>query len=314
MNKKSKSKSFSIPKSFLLFGFLSFLFWILINLSKEYKTAISFPVEYINLPQNKLLQDVPVSEITIHIKGSGFKLFSAKFIKKTILLDVNSLSLKKNTKYFFLLNRQRPKIQKQLKNGLEIDYFIQDSIFLNLGYLATKKIPVKGNFDVNYKKGYGLVSKISITPDSILISGPEAIIDTLSSIYTEKQLFKDVSADILKEIFIKIPENIKLKTTKVLVSGKVDKFTEGSFELPFLIKNLPDSIKVNTFPKTVKVVFKVGLSSFSKVTETTFRVVCDYGFSKKNNLSYLVPKLVQQSKMIKSVKMTPQKIDFLIQN
>ena len=59
MNKKN-NKSYRLYYTFILFSFLSVVFWFMTKLSKEYDSSIKYPVSYINLPSNKLLQEKPL--------------------------------------------------------------------------------------------------------------------------------------------------------------------------------------------------------------------------------------------------------------
>lgn len=304
-----------IPKNFLLFIILSLLFWLLITFSKEYKTEISFPINYINLPQNKLFQKPPPLFLKIGVKGTGFKVLSAKMSPKKINLDANYLSKKTLSKYYFLLERQQIAIQKQLNYGIEIDVFTRDSIFLNLDHLATKKVPIIPSLAIEYKAGYDLSKKIRVTPDSVSIFGPKATIDTIYKLTTEKLELFDVTENISKEVSIQLSKhtNLKINEEKVLLEGEVDRFTEGALEMSFLIENVPEGVTLNTFPKKVKIIFKVGLEDFQKINENSFKIVCDYRVSEKGNYSYLIPKIKKQSALIKNVRIVPNKIDFLIQ-
>ena len=315
MNSKSAKNRIKIPQSLLIFTLISFLFWMMIKLSKSYKEEHTFAVEYINLPKDKLLQNEPKKSIKIILKGSGFRLFSEKFSNKKIKLNASSLQKKTNSDYYFLIKNQQENIEKQLKSGLEIEKFLTDSITLSLGYLATKKIPLVPHVKIAYKVGFDLSDKISIKPDSIRISGPEQSIDSITELHLQKVDLKEVDGDINKKVSViynqSIP-NFKIDTNSVFIKAKVEKFTEGEVEIPFSLINFPQDLEINTFPKTVKIIYKIGLSNFNKVTKESFEVTCDYQFSKSNNLSYLVPKLTRQSELVKNVKIVPTKIDYLI--
>jgi hypothetical protein len=305
----------SLPKNFFLFVVLAFIFWMLAKFSKEYEATVLFKVQY-TLPKNKVLQSEPLKEIPIHIKGTGFKLIGAKLFSKEIQLNTNNLVYFEGSKYYILLNQQELGIEKQMSAGLSIDYFVKDSIFFDLGNLATKKIPVMPHAEINFLPGYDFVSKMEIKPDSITITGPNGILDTIHHIKTTMVVIDEVNATIQEKVGLSLPSStIKIAddTREVSLYGEVDKFTEGIIEVPFSIDNLPEDEQINTFPKTVKVSFNVSLSNFNKVNENSFTVRCDYTFSKENNLSYLIPRLYIQSDLVKNVKMTPTKIDFLIQ-
>lgn len=306
----------SLPKNFLLFVLLAFVFWMLAKFSKEYEATVLFKVSYTNLPKNKILEKEPIKEIPIHIKGTGFKLISAKLFNKEIQLNAGNLISLKGTKYYMLLNQQELDIEKQLKSGLSIDYFVKDSIFFNLGYLATKKVPVFIDEEIDFMPGYDFVDEITSKPDSVQISGPDSVLDTIKAIKTVKMMLGEVNSAIHQTVKLLAPNaatKIVDNIDEVEVHAEVDKFTEGVLEIPFEINNLPDDIKINTYPNTIKVSFKVGLSNFNKINANSFTVHCDYAFSQQNNLTYLIPKLNAKSDLVKNVKMIPNKIDFLIQ-
>ena len=127
---------------------------------------------------------------------------------------------------------------------------------------------------------------------------------------------EDVKSDFSEKVKIILPENlsnIKVNSNFTTVGGKVEKFTEGTFKITFKVMNLPESVELTTLNKSVEVVFVVGLSNFDKIDKDFFEVVCDYNISKENNLNYLIPKVTTKSRFIKSFKVIPNKIDFLIQ-
>lgn len=314
MNKKKQHNK--IPKTFLVSLLFAILFWSLIKLSREYKTILSFPVEYVNIPQDKLIQNTPLKVIDIQVKSSGFKLVALSFSSNPIRLDINKLQRKNKNDYYFLVKNQKLAIQNQISNNYVIDFIVQDTIHLNLGLLTSKKIPVIGDVDLEYKLGYHLVEPITFSPDSILISGPESQIEKIKSINLEKVNLKDVSKNIKEEVLILETlefKKIRFSTKKVEITGVIDKFTEGTLQLPFEIINLPDSVSVSTFPKALTLVYQVGLSNFNKVNSNSFKVVCDYQNSIENNLNYLIPKVISKPSFITSIKLNPTKIEFLIQ-
>jgi len=314
MNKKKPSNN--VPKTFLVSLLFAMLFWSLIKLSREYKTVVSFPVEYVNIPQNKLIQNSPLKAIDIQVKGSGFKLVALNFSSKTIRLDANKLQRKNQKGYYFLVKNQKLAIQKQITNNYVVDFIVQDTIYLDLGLLTSKKVPVIGHVDLEYKLGYHLVDQLKFTPDSILISGPESQLNKITLINLEKLNLKNVSTNINEEVTILETlafQKIRFSTKKIQVLGAVDKFTEGTIQLPFEIINQPDSISVTTFPKTLSLVYQVGLSNFNNVNSSSFKIVCDYQNSIDNNLNYLIPKVVSKPSFITSIKLNPTKIEFLIQ-
>lgn len=298
-----------------MFLIASGFIWLLITFSKEYNGIISYNLAYQNIPQDKLLQEAPVKKIDISVKGSGFKILLARLRKKTIQLNAENLKRNSSNRYYFLIKNQLTAIKNQLQSGLEIIEVDKDTISLNLGSLTSKKVPVEADLDISYHVGYDLIEGIKLTPDSILVSGPDQQISSLKKISLDVLKLTDVKGDFSQEVIVKkinSLENLKFSNSKVMVSGKVDKFTEGSLQIPILIKNIPDSIQVTTLSEQVEFKFVVALSNFNKILKNTIQLECDFNTSQQNNLTYLIPKLVNKPASIKSYKIIPNKIDFLI--
>jgi hypothetical protein len=303
-----------ISKTFISFLVASFLIWLLITFSKEYTTVITYAVIYKNIPQNKLLQEAPINKIDITVKASGFKILRSNFRNKKIQLEASNLQRKEHSKFYFLTKNQVMKIQKQLLFGVELKEIEQDTIYLNLGLLTSKKVALKPNLNINYHIGYDLLNEIKISPDSIVISGPEAQVAKTNYLDLSELKLDDVKSDFSEEVTIlKLNNNFKISDLKTIISGSVDKFTEGKLQVSFTTKNLPKDINLTILSEKVEIVFVVALSNFSKISEASFKVECDYLISEKNNLGYLIPKVILAPDFIKSIKIIPKKIDFLIQ-
>ena len=301
--------------SFILFALLSIVFWFMTKLSKEYDSTIAYPISYNNLPDNKLLQEKPLDFIKIHIKTTGFKLILAKISPNKLEINASNIYNKSLTDYYLLVSQQKLALQKQMKTGVQIDHFIHDSIAFNLGLLKIKKVPVKLLSDFTYADGYELNEPISITPDSIIVTGPESILDTINFISTKLLQKKELSISIKELIAIKkfaSESNVNIKQENIEIFAAIEKFTEGTIEVPFKVLNLPSDKTINTFPKLVKITYRIALSNFNKISTSSFLVECDYNISKENNLPYLIPKITESSSMIKNPRIAPLKIDFII--
>lgn len=298
-----------------MFLITSSFIWLLITFSKEYKSYIIYSLEYVNIPQDMLLQEVPQKKIKFLVKGSGFKILSSNFKSKKIKINTTTLKRAKNSLYYVLVRDQLKKMESQIHSGLEILDVERDTLFLNLGSLVSKMIPVKPNLNIEYHIGYDLLNDIVLEPDSILISGPEDQINSLSTINLETLSLKDIKSNFSREVNVQTPKNkqgLRYQEATVKVSGTVDKFTEGTLNIPFSVINVPDSLNITTLKESLEVKFVVALTNFNKVTQSSLKIECDYLYTLENNLNYLVPKLTTKPNFIKSYKIVPNKIDFLI--
>ena len=74
---------------FLFCLIVSSFFWLMLALSKEYTIEIYFPVQYINLPPDKVIANNLSETIDIELKSNGFNLlfYKLKEKKETVLID-----------------------------------------------------------------------------------------------------------------------------------------------------------------------------------------------------------------------------------
>jgi hypothetical protein len=263
-----------------------------------------------------LLQNTPISELKLAIKAPGFSLLKYKAKKYTISFNLNTLP-KNNKGYYLLPNTQLSYLNEQLSSETEVVNVFQDTIFVNLGRSISKKVPVALKLDINFKLGYNFIEELLILPDSVLITGPEKYIDSISEISTIPFELNDVYENINTELLLQLPPNNKkivLSSNKIMAIGKVDKFTEGNFTIPVAVINEPEGVKINPFPKEINVTYQVGLTNFNKIDENSVSIVFDYNEYKNDTLiRFLTPIIQQKSDFIYSLKINPNQIEFLIQ-
>ena len=303
-------------KVFLFFLVLTSIIWLLIELSKTYTSSTVFNVEYKNLPNDKLLQIKPVAKLDVAIKAPGFNLLKYKFKAPKVSFNLNNLS-KKGDLYYLLPNSQLSNLNTKLVGETEILSILKDTIFIEIGKNVSKKVPVVPKTEIKFKLGYNFIEKLSVLPDSIIITGSEKYIDSIKEISTVLLKLNDIYESIDSELDLIIPKkskNLIFSSNKVRITGKVDKFTEGKFTIPVSIINEPDGVKVNPFPKQIEVVYQASITHFNKINDNSLLIIFDYKqYEKDSTTQFLTPVIKQKSEYISSLKIIPNQIEFLIQ-
>ena len=303
-------------KVFLFILVLTSIIWLLVELSKTYTSSAVFNVEYKSLPKGKLLQKDPISELNIVLNAPGFDLLKYKGRKHKLILDLKNIKNREGS-YYLLPNQQLGYLNSQLAGDVKIVHVLKDTVYLELGSNKSKKVPVNPAIEIKFKLGYNLIDKVKITPDSILITGPQKIVDSIKEITTKEFKIEDVYKNVEKELDLVLPlysNNFSVSSKSIHLNVEVDKFTEGRFKIPVTVINEPEGIKMNTFPKQIEVVYQAGLSNFNKITENSFLIVYDYNQYKSDSLiKYLSPVIKQKSEFVSSLRINPREIEFLIQ-
>lgn len=312
--KSIKSKKLNV---FVLFLLLSFLFLVIAKLSKTYIETIPFYVSYKNVPDQHSIVSSRDSIVQVRVKAYGFKLLSHNFYKHTLEVDFDKdKTVKKyGKKYYWNPEKGLNKINSQLGSSIEVISIQPDSLIFPFELMAVKTVPVKLESEITYALGYDIRDSLILEPDSVKVIGPKNIVDKITKIKTQEIKLKDVKNSIKEDVGLvldKSMENIKLNRNTVKILGIVEKFTEGTFEVPVTLINLPADVKINYFPKTILVSYYVSLENYKKVKTLDFRIVCDYAQVKSLDKSFFTPQLVAKPKEVKSAKLKQQKVEFII--
>ncbi len=312
-NKTERSQNNKKLRVFLLFLMLSFLFWMLIKLSKNYIADVKFDLVYVDEPKNKLIQNNSDNEIILTVNTLGFKLLSYSLKNKKLNYSLVDLEKIKGSNYYSITKSKINYLQAQLPVETIVLKVKPDTLYFDLGVKKSKKVKIIPNVNFQFKPGFNLANKYTIDPKFVTISGPTKFIDSIENVQSELLELSDLATSF--DVAVKLLNNmdaITLSIDHVNISGEVEKITEGSFTLPFKVINLPRKQIISTFPKEVKVVYQVALKDYNKITKNSFVIQCDYRETVDNNLEYLVPKIIEKPNILFDVKIVPNKIEYLI--
>lgn len=302
--------------TFLVCLFISIFFWFITTFSKEYTTVINFPVSYANFPKGRVLMNHLKNNFDVEITARGFTLLYYKFVNGTpeIKIDLKEArpSITDNN-YFIALNNKTDKYAKQLGSTIQIIRINPDTLFLDYRKRVVKTLPVKLNSEITYDKSYELKDSIRVKPGYISIAGPEELLNKIKTIETEKFKLEDVDEEINEEVELAFNFDtslVSLSAKKVKVNIPVVKYTEGTFEIPVEVDNLPKKKSVKLFPAKVTVKYYVPFDEFEKIDASSFRVRADY--SKKGSGKKLKVEVVKKPESVKSIKVSPEKVEFIL--
>ena len=299
---------------FGLFFLMTFLFLGLTKLSKKYSDDITLDITYVNLPKHKILTLDSIPKCSAIVSAYGFNLMLFHLKKQSIQVDFNHDVFVKDCTYIWLPNKYKHKILGQLGNSAEVISFNLDTIKFPFETLAVKKVPVVLNSKVTFKSGYDILNHFIIKPDSVNIIGSVSDISEITNVETEPLNLKNVLDTINKMLLIKKLDNNKVtfSVDEVNISAKVEKFTEGTLEIPISIVNKPLEVSINYFPKMIAVTYDVSLNNFKNIKPMDFRLECDFSEIENTDNAFFVPKLVKSPDLVKNVRLKQNRVEFII--
>jgi len=319
----SERKKITLNRKVLIFFFfllLSVLFWFLTALRKEdYETSISYPVRFVKFPEDKVLvNDIP-DRLELTVKASGFTLLSFQLKSRLtpIYFDVNSFSPNrfKNdpSSLYILTSSAKDDIARQLSSEIEIIDIHPDTLIFTFAGRIQKLVPVIPSLDLSFEQQFMQVGPYILEPDSVTISGPEVIVDSVMSVKTESFSKSSIDESFNQELSLMAINKIDINPVEIWLKVPVERFTEASFSIPIEVVNLPDSLVLRTFPAKINITCQVGLSAYEALNEHLFRAIIDYGDAGSMLGSKLQVNLVKMPEYIQALNYSPKSVEYILE-
>jgi len=287
---------------------IALVFWIGVKMSQEYVSTKKIELHFI-IPPNQAFRKAPPNNMTIQLKGSGWNMFYDYLLNSRIHLTYD------------LTQRSSIRLdEKRLLNDIRSRLSAEKLIFFNLSYSGFKLIlepsmdkwvPIRPITELGYQSGHYLSGNIEYSPDTVQISGPQSVIETIYDWPTEKLTLKDlknVYEGVLK--LKKPPAELTLSPESVTAKVPVEQVTEKTLFVKIQVKNANQQYRL--FPSQVRLICNVGLSQFNALTSNDFRAEVDLS-NAALQLENTVPVIIaHEPTIVTHVRIEPRVVEFYV--
>jgi YbbR domain-containing protein len=307
------------PLIFLASLVIASVLWLVNVMGKTFETEVSMPINYTNLPQEVVMVNQPTEALQVRIEAHGFTLlrnrlrlsfYPINFNMKAFLTHIDGA--RPGVRHHLPSNRFHGYIAKQIGSEISIVSIFPDTLYFEFDKVVEKKKPVKGDFELTFAKQYFLYDSIKFEPDSIMVRGPQKMLDTLSFVKTEKRKYKNLNANQKRKV--KLAENEQLKFDRKTVEAyiPVSIFSEYTANVPINVINIPDSLSMVTFPGSVKVTCQVAVPDYGNINPSNFLFVVDYE-QLLAGVATLSVNHVHAPFYVRKLSFTPHEVEYIIE-
>jgi len=281
----SEGKKLQFRKRVLMFSvflLISVFIWLLNALSKDYTSVVEYPLVYTDFPDDRVFVGEMPEHLDLGIHANGYALLRYKVFKKPVPISfkVSAFNLNRpnqdNFRVYILSRDLRGQITSQLPSELQLQEIKPDTLHFEFAMRVSRMVKIKPDFNFEVDKQFTIKDEIRLSQDSIWVSGPNVVLDTLSFIYTERKEMGLLSKGFSEKVRLKEIPELEYDRSKVTCTLELERFTEVQLTIPIEVLNLPDDIVLQTFPSRIKLTCKVGLSKYERMDGNLFRAVVDY--------------------------------------
>jgi YbbR domain-containing protein len=255
--------------------FAATVFWLFNALNKNYTTNINLPLHF-DYDEEKYIAVRPLPQsIRFNVTGVGWNLFRRSAGLRVLPLVV---PLSQPTEVKKIVGSTLPALVANQPEGFAINFVLTDTLHLAIEPKSRKWIKLKVDIPaILFKRGFGPVSDIHISPDSVFVEGPQKLVNSLPEYVYLKLADRNIDDDFSDDIEVKFlnDELIKRNPPTVSVSFDVDRYVEIEDSVSLEIANPPKGSWPVIGGKKLACTIAVPESSQSSFSTDSLKAVVD---------------------------------------
>lgn len=301
---------------FVFFFFLSFLFWLLNALNKEYSVVVKYAVRFAGYPANYVLVNDTPYYVNALIRGRGYDLLWPLYGPSgSLRVNLESARISTNASgiYKFSTNDLKTRIQQLAGSAVQISGIWPDTFYLAVAPVVVRRIAVKPELRVTLARQYMFCRPFTCIPDTVTVTGASSMVDTMQYIATRPVILSGLKKSYSGKVQLQTGTTIKCQPEQVQINMEIDKFTETSMRVPVKVINLPPPLRMKIFPAEVTLNFRVCLNHYKELSPESFTVAVDYREHLSDTTSLLPVHVLQKPDFTGNILVSPSEIEFILE-
>ena len=300
---------------FSVFLIISVVIWMLNALSKNYTTTLEYPLVYTDFPEDRVFVGEMPGHLDLEINAHGYALLRYQIFKKPVPISFKISAFNMNQRnegssVYILTRYLRDQISAQLPSELQLLTIKPDTLHFSFTDRISRRVEVRPDIIFTIDNLFTVKDGIQLSPDSVDVTGPDVIIDTLEFVSTEKMNLGLLTRDYRDKVRLEQIPELQYAVEKVDCSIELERFTEIQVPIPIEVLNLPDTISLQTFPSRVILTCRVGLSKYERIEGFPFRAEVDYALIDERT-RVLNVSLSNLPAYLLSYEYSPKSVEFL---
>ena len=308
-NDKLNIFNYKTFNNFLIFLLISILFSTIVKLTKVHTKSISYKINLVDIPDDKIISNQSVDSIKLTV--SSFGLDFIKYYLSNQVINISSNDILDNSQsYVITQSNSFSQIDNFITPKFELVSINFDSLFFDYDRLRTKKVPVILNSSINFSQGFDYFENFTLIPDSISVIGSELVLESINAVTTKELILDNLKSSVNENLLLDIRNtNLKYSNKSVKLFIDVEKSTESILDIPVSIINIPKDIELNYYPKMIKISFTVSLDNYQSYSSKDFKIICDFNQISLNGK--LTPEVINQPNLIKNLRLINNEIQYV---
>lgn len=284
--------------------FFALCLWFIVNLSRDFNVTIEVPIVLSNLPSDVTVSSEIPETASVVLTGEGWNLISVYTNPPRVLINAESDEVN-------LAEQLRSQVGAF--SDLNIVQVRPTQLLIQKERRVSRMLPVRNRTVLHFSDQFGRLSDPVISPDSVLATGAESILNELEYWDTAETELTNINQSIDRAIQLQSISGISVEPSTVNLSMDVAEFTEAEIRVPIRTRNLPSGRAVSYNPSSILVRYDVPIHQFSEVQGVRlFNAFVDYSLIEEDDLGTISPdvEIVESDYQVRIRSFQPPRVSY----
>lgn len=295
----------------LIFVAISALLWCVMSVNDEAQRDFRMPVRITNVPDSVTFVSVPPQYVSVNVRARGSQLMKINW-GKIASLDIDWRRYRVGNTVRLGMSDLKAAVGASL-DVIAVNLVYPDS--LNLYFTSSKPtlLPVIADYRVTTGVQFALDGTPELLTDTVKVYSLELLPGPIQHLTTEPINIEGLSENLTKRVKIIAPAGSRAIPDSVDIRFKVQPMILKVRKVLIEPINVPESIKLITFPAYVNVSYMISVSDY-KTAEPRIRVVADYNtINEADPTRNIRLKLTEVSSNLQNVQLASDSAEFIIE-
>ena len=311
---ESKSSGSPMTKTvlnYLIFVFISFMFWAFLSLNNNIQHDIEIPIKINEIPDSSTIITSMPTHVSVNVKDKGISLL--KFlVGKTPVLNLKFKDYALQEGVFFISNTElRRKNRGLFDNSTTIQGISIENINIKYTNLPGKKVPIRLDLDIKPNIQYVIYGSVEQDVDSAIVFADRNALAEIDEVYTYRVVEQNLKDTLLRTVAIAPIQNVKIEPERIQLTIPVEPLISKKLNIPVQVKNMPKEMNVITFPSVVEVSFLVPFSMYRK--NIPMAAVVDFNDIKRTKGNKVNVKIEESPALYNNISLGQDSVEFIIE-
>lgn len=298
---------------FLFFLLLSTAFWLFQSLNEVYEYDFDVPVVIKGKPAGVVItSDVPQT-VRVTLRDRGVTLLNYMYGDKLrpVVIDASGFTAGEGYVRYLAADIMR-QVRLYLQQGTQVTAVRPDTLEVYYNQGRYRRVPVRVVGMPTAAAGYTITGG-HISPDSVTVFAPNALLDTIRAVYVEAGNLRDLTHAVTVTQEIAGRRGVKFSPAGVKITYGVDRLVEKKLMLDVVAQNFPPDVQLRTFPAQVEVTLQVSMSLYRNITPEQFRLVVNYHDLPLDGSTTCPIRLIQAPAAVSHVRLAQDEVEYVLE-